>query len=183
VKKTTRIFTQVMLGGIVASVAIQPALAEDLQLAQVSNGNQQPLVPNPNVTIGETGSLPVGTTAPSTPTKARAVAPPVGDISVSSIDAATPIIKLDSDARVSIVLKDAPVREVLELLSRNAGLNLAYSSPAAAKPGEAVAEPTVSLNLKNEPVENAFNYVLQITGYEANRVGNTIFAGSRLPRG
>jgi type IV pilus assembly protein PilQ len=181
VKKTTRIFTQVMLGSIVASVAIQPAFAEDLQLAQVSNGSQQPLVPNPSVTVGETGSLPVGTTAPSIPTKARAVAPPVGDISVSSIDAATPIIKLDSDARVSIVLKEAPVREVLELLSRSAGLNLAYTSPPATKPGEALAEPTVSLNLKNEPVENAFNYVLQITGYEANRVGNTIFAGSRLP--
>jgi type IV pilus assembly protein PilQ len=181
VKKTTKIFTQVMLGSIVASVAVQPAFAEDLQLAQVSNGNQQPLVPNPNVTVGETGSLPVGTTAPSIPTKARAVAPPVGDISVSSIDAATPIIKLDSDSRVSIVLKEAPVREVLELLSRSAGLNLAYTSPPATKPGETVAEPTVSLNLKNEPVENAFNYVLQITGYEANRVGNTIFAGSRLP--
>jgi type IV pilus assembly protein PilQ len=181
VKKTTKIFTQVMLGSIVASFAIQPAFAEDLQLAQVSNGNQQPLVPNPSVTVGETGSLPVGTTAPSIPTKARAVAPPVGDISVSSIDAATPIIKLDSDARVSIVLKEAPVREVLELLSRSAGLNLAYTSPPATKPGEALAEPTVSLNLKNEPVENAFNYVLQITGYEANRVGNTIFAGSRLP--
>jgi type IV pilus assembly protein PilQ len=181
VNKTTKIFTQVMLGSIVASVAIQPAFAEDLQLAQVSNGNQQPLVPNPSITVGETGSLPVGTTAPSVPTKARAVAPPVGDISVSSIDAATPVIKLDSDARVSIVLKEAPVREVLELLSRSAGLNLAYTSPPAAKPGEAATEPTVSLNLKNEPVENAFNYVLQITGYEANRVGNTIFAGSRLP--
>jgi type IV pilus assembly protein PilQ len=181
VKKTTKIFTQVMLGSIVASVAVQPAFAEDLQLAQVSNGNQQPLVPNPNVTVGETGSLPVGTNAPAIPTKARAVAPPVGDISVSSIDAATPVIKLDSDARVSIVLKEAPVREVLELLSRSAGLNLAYTSPSSTKPGEAVAEPTVSLNLKNEPVENAFNYVLQITGYEANRVGNTIFAGSRLP--
>jgi type IV pilus assembly protein PilQ len=181
VKKTTKIFTQVMLGSIVASVAVQPAFAEDLQLAQVSNGNQQPLVPNPSITVGETGSLPVGTTAPSIPTKARAVAPPVGDISVSSIDAATPVIKLDSDARVSIVLKEAPVREVLELLSRSAGLNLAYTSPTATKPGEAIAEPTVSLNLKNEPVENAFNYVLQITGYEANRVGNTIFAGSRLP--
>ncbi len=171
---------KVMLGSIIASVAVQPAFAEDLQLAQVSNGNQQPLVPNPNVTVGETGNLPVGTNT-SIPTKARAVAPPVGDISVSSIDAATPIIKLDSDSRISIVLKEAPVREVLELLSRSAGLNLAYTSPAATKPGEALAEPTVSLNLKNEPVENAFNYVLQITGYEANRVGNTIFAGSRLP--
>jgi type IV pilus assembly protein PilQ len=181
VKKSTKIFTQVLLGSVIASVAIQPAFAEDLQLAQVSNGGQQPLVPNPSITVGETGSMPVGTSAPASPTKPRAIAPPVGDISVSSIDAATPVIKLDSDARVSIVLKEAPVREVLEMLSRSAGLNLAYASSAAAKPGEAVAEPTISLNLKNEPVENAFNYVLQISGYEASRVGNTIFAGARLP--
>jgi type IV pilus assembly protein PilQ len=181
VKKSTKIFTQVLLGSIVASVAIQPAFAEDLQLAQVSNGGQQPLVPNPSITVGETGSMPVGTNAPATPTKPRAIAPPVGDISVSSIDAATPVIKLDSDARISIVLKEAPVREVLEMLSRSAGLNLAYASSSAAKPGEVVAEPTISLNLKNEPVENAFNYVLQISGYEASRVGNTIFAGARLP--
>ncbi len=180
-KKSTKIFTQVLLGSVIASVAIQPAVAEDLQLAQVRNGGQQPLVPNPSITVGETGSMPVGTSAPATPTKPRAIAPPVGDISVSSIDAATPVIKLDSDARVSIVLKEAPVREVLEMLSRSAGLNLAYTSPPPAKPGETVFEPTVSLNLKNEPVENAFNYVLQISGYEANRVGNTIFAGARLP--
>jgi type IV pilus assembly protein PilQ len=181
VKKSTKIFTQVLLGSVITSAAVQPAFAEGLQLAQVSNGNQQPLVPNPSITIGETGSLPVGTNAPAIPTRPRAIAPPVGDISVSSIDAATPVIRLDSDARVSIVLKEAPVREVLELLSRSAGLNLAYTSSPVAKPGEAAAEPTVSLNLKNEPVENAFNYVLQISGYEANRVGNTIFAGARLP--
>jgi type IV pilus assembly protein PilQ len=178
VKKSTKIFTQLLLGSIVTSVAVQPAFAEDMQLAQVSNGGQQPLVPNPSITVSDTGNLPpVGTTAPAAPTKPRAVAPPVGDMSVSNIDAAAPIVKLDTDARISIVLKDAPVREVLELLSRSAGLNLAFSS--SGKPGE--VEPTVSLNLKNEPVENAFNFVLQITGYEAVRVGNTIFAGSKLP--
>jgi type IV pilus assembly protein PilQ len=182
VKKSTKIFAQVILGGLATSLATQSVMAQSQEIAQVNNGGQTPLVPNPTVTVTDTGSMPVGTTAPATPTKPRAVAPPVGDISVSSIDATTTTIKLDSDSRVSIVLKDAPVREVLEMLSRSAGLNLAYTSPPAGKPGEPVAaEPTVSLNLKNEPVENAFNYVLQISGYEANRIGNTIFAGAKLP--
>jgi type IV pilus assembly protein PilQ len=181
VKKSTKIFVQVILGSLVTSMATQPVMAQSQEIAQVNNGGQTPLVPNPTVTVTDTGSMPVGTTAPATPSKPRAVAPPVGDISVSSIDAAAPIIKLDSDARVSIVLKDAPVREVLEMLSRSAGLNLAYTSPPPPKQGETATEPTVSLNLKNEPVENAFNYVLQITGYEANRIGNTIFAGAKLP--
>jgi type IV pilus assembly protein PilQ len=183
VKKSTKLFTQVLLGTVATTVAIQPAAAEGFEVAQVSNGGQQPLVANPPVSISDT---PVGTTAPTAPSRARAVAPPVGDISVSNMDAATPVIKLDTDARVSIVLKEAPVREVLEMLSRAAGLNLAYAgSTAAANPndpaGAAPKEPTISLNLKNEPVENAFNYVLQISGYEASRVGNTIFAGPKLP--
>jgi type IV pilus assembly protein PilQ len=183
VKKSTKLFTQVLLGTVATTVAIQPAAAEGFEVAQVSNGGQQPLVSNPPVSISDT---PVGTTAPTAPSRARAVAPPVGDISVSNMDAATPVIKLDSDARVSIVLKEAPVREVLEMLSRAAGLNLAYAGATTSSnpndpAGAAPKEPTISLNLKNEPVENAFNYVLQISGYEASRVGNTIFAGPKLP--
>jgi type IV pilus assembly protein PilQ len=183
VKKSTKLFTQVLLGTVATTVAIQPAAAEGFEVAQVSNGGQQPLVSNPPVSISDT---PVGTTAPAAPSRARAVAPPVGDISVSNMDAATPVIKLDTDARVSIVLKEAPVREVLEMLSRAAGLNLAYAGATTSSnpndpAGAAPKEPTISLNLKNEPVENAFNYVLQISGYEASRVGNTIFAGPKLP--
>jgi type IV pilus assembly protein PilQ len=183
VRKSTQLFTQIVLGSVATIIAVQPALAEGLQVAQLSNGGQKPMVPNPSVSIND---APVGTNAPAAPSRGRAIAPPVGDISVSNMDAATPVIKLDSNARVSIVLKEAPVREVLEMLSRAAGLNLAYAgSTAAANPndpaGTASKEMTISLNLKNEPVENAFNYVLQISGYEANRVGNTIFAGPKLP--
>jgi type IV pilus assembly protein PilQ len=183
VRKSTQLFTQIVLGSVATIIAVQPALAEGLQVAQLSNGGQKPMVPNPSVSVND---APVGTNAPAAPSRGRAIAPPVGDISVSNMDAATPVIKLDSNARVSIVLKEAPVREVLEMLSRAAGLNLAYAgSTAAANPndpaGTASKEMTISLNLKNEPVENAFNYVLQISGYEANRVGNTIFAGPKLP--
>ena len=42
-------------------------------------------------------------------------------------------------------------------------------------------EPTVSLDIENESVQDVFNYVLRITGMEANRVGRTIFVGPRLP--
>ncbi len=182
-RKSTQLFTQIILGSIATTIVIQPVLAEGMEIAQVSNGNQQPLVTNPNVSVSD---APVGTNAPVAPTRGRAIAPPVGDMSVSNLDAAVPLIKLDSDAKVSIVLKEAPVREVLEMLSRAAGLNLAYAGSTAPTnpndPAGAVAkEPTISLNLRNEPVENAFNYVLQISGYEANRVGNTIFAGPKLP--
>ena len=36
----------------------------------------------------------------------------------------------------------------------------------------------VSLDIENEPVQNVFNYVLQLSGLEANnRIGRTIFVG------
>lgn len=171
-RKLSKKFTQIVLGGVATVAATQPAMAQP-----------QPLVPNPDVTITDNaGNVPVGTTLPAVTTRTRAVAPPVGDISVSSLDATSPAIRLDSNARVSIVLKEAPAREVLEMLSRNAGLNLAYAGGSNFDAsGKKLPEPTISLNLKNEPVENAFNYVLQISGYEANRVGNTVFVGPKLP--
>jgi type IV pilus assembly protein PilQ len=137
---------------------------------------QQPLVPNPKITIdGVTPTPGVGLQTPNMP---RAVAPPVGDISVSNMDAATPQIKLDSNARINMVLKKTPAREVLESLARSANLNIAYADGGD---GKAKAEATISINLRNEPVQNAFNYVLQLSGLEANRIGNTIFVGARLP--
>jgi type IV pilus assembly protein PilQ len=173
VRKLSKRFIRILLGSIATAAATQPAIAQ-----------QKPLVPNPSVSITDNaGNVPIGTTPLAAPTRARAVAPPVGDISVSSLDATAPAIKLDSNARVSIVLKETPVREVLEMLSRNAGLNLAYAGGGATTDanGAKIPEQTISLNLKNEPVENAFNYVLQISGYEANRVGNTVFVGPKLP--
>ncbi len=140
---------------------------------------QQPLVPNPRITIdGITPTPGVGLQTPNMP---RAVAPPVGDISVSNMNAASPQIKIDSQARINMVLKKTPAREVLESLARSANLNLAYADGAGGTDGKVKSESTISINLRNEPVESAFNYVLQLSGLEANRIGNTIFVGARLP--
>lgn len=128
---------------------------------------------------------------PSAPTPLpRAVPPPVGDIAVSQTNSSvSDLIQLGSNERVPrLVLRDASAREVLSLLARSAGLNLAFSIPQATgqaaqtTPQQAALDgPKITLDIENEPIQNVFNYVLQITGLEANRVGRTIFVGTRLP--
>ena len=150
------------------------------------------LVPNPKITID---GVPVPPQSPNVapPFLPRAVAPPVGDIVVSNVDSATVEIDLGSAERVPrLVLRDAPVREVLSLLARAAGLNLAFSAEAGdqqgqgqqqaqGQPGAGTGGPTISLDIENEPVQNVFNYVLRLSNLEANRVGQTIFVAPRLP--
>ena len=152
------------------------------------------LVPNPRITIQGAPAQPAGAAqpvAPAPPFLPRAVAPPVGDIAISNISGAASTIDLGTGVRVPrLVLREAPVREVLALLARAAGLNLAFigETPGAGNAqgggqagGQAGAQQTVSLDLENEPVQDAFNYVLRISGFQANRVGRTIFVGPQLP--
>ena len=176
--KHQQIITSIVMGSAVTALSVanvqasQPAQINKLDsrnnLVAQTTPTQQPLVPNPRITID------------NAPTMPRAIAPPVGDISVSNLDAAIPPIGLNSTARVNMILKNTPAREVLESLARSANLNLAYADTLNAD-GKAKAEANISLNLRNEPVQNAFNYVLQLSGLEANRMGNTIFVGVRLP--
>jgi type IV pilus assembly protein PilQ len=160
-----------------------------------------PFVPNAQI---QPSGAPFVPTAPVPPLLPRAIAPPVGDQSVANIDASPSAIDLGTNERIPrLVLRDAPVREVLALLAKAAGLNLAYSEGA----GEGQAQgangasksggPTISLDIENEAVQDVFNYVLRITcvptggqgaaggaqcaALEANRVGRTIFVGTRLP--
>ncbi|MBD2504494.1 AMIN domain-containing protein [Anabaena azotica] len=150
------------------------------------------LVPNPEVTIDGKPAQPAGPGQPLTqapPFLPRAVAPPVGDIAISATDASPSTIDLGTQERVPrLVLRDAPVREVLSLLARAANLNLAYISgdaggkdgDAGGKDGQAVQQ-TISLDIENEPVQDVFNYVLRLSGLEANRSNRTIFVGAKLP--
>lgn len=149
------------------------------------------MVPNPKITIDGAPAPATGAAQPvvgAPPFLPRAVAPPLGDIAISNINASASYIDLGTAVRVPrLVLREASVREVLSLLARSAGLNIAYigeGGAAAGQPGSppgAAAQKTISLDLENEPVQNVFNYVLQVSGLQANRVGNTILVGSQLP--
>jgi type IV pilus assembly protein PilQ len=85
-----------------------------------------------------------------------------------------------------LVLRDALVRDVLSLLARTAGLNVAFA-PDLGEAGQTGGTPggsanvTISLDIENESVQDVFNYVLRLSGLEANRQGNTIFVGRKLP--
>ena len=155
------------------------------------------LVPNPEITIDGKPAQAAGTGQPvsqAPPFLPRAVAPPVGDIAISNTDASPNAIDLGTQERVPrLVLRDAPVREVLSLLARAANLNLAYVGKAEDGKGSNVISSqgagdterktydTVSLDIENEPVQDVFNYVLRLSGLEASRSGRTIFVAPKLP--
>ncbi len=112
----------------------------------------------------------------------RAVAPPVGDMAVSNINTMPDMVDLGSSASVPrLVMRDAPVREVLALLARSANLNVVYAGAKVEDDEEEQIEPTISLDLENQPIQDVFNSVLLISGLNANRRGNIIYVGEQLP--
>ncbi|EFA70851.1 secretin and TonB N-terminal domain-containing protein [Cylindrospermopsis raciborskii] len=127
----------------------------------------------------------------------KLVAPPVGNINVSNIDIIPNIIDLNTKESITrLLLRDAPVTEVLSLLARTAGLNLIYFEQQEINSGQDKSQQQlinnntnnkirtsskISLDIKNESVQKVFNYVLQVSGLEARRIDRTILVGAKLP--
>ena len=193
-------------GRLAQAISVPPAAT----IAQATQATPPAPIGTPIVPFIPSPSAP--RTAPQAPNNIapplmpRASAPPVGDMAISQLDTTASVIDLGTNERIPrLVLRDAPVREVLSLLARAAGMNLAYSEGAAAAGGAPGAPgastsggPTISLDIENESVQDVFNYVLRIAcvpsgasggggsgpacaSMEANRVGRTIFVGSSLP--
>jgi type IV pilus assembly protein PilQ len=160
---------------------------EDLSLSSDKLLAQTPLIAEPEVIIQESQNPVLQTDTPVAPLLPRAVAPPVGDITISNVDATPNTIDLGTSVVVPrLVLREAPAREVLAVLARYAGFNLVFTDPqggGAAEGEEAAPEQTVSLDLENESVQEVFNSVLMVSGLQANLRGRTIFVGSTLPQG
>ncbi len=150
---------------------------------------QEPIIPDP-ATRSRDPQLSPGlprTVDPTPPYLPRAVAPPVGDIAVSNVNPAVQAVNLNTTEVIPrLVLRDALVRDVLSLLARTAGLNVAFASDFGNITGQGGAQGgtealTISLDIENESVQDVFNYVLRLSGLEANRQGNTIFVGANSP--
>lgn len=153
---------------------------------------QQPLFPNPEIIIQQSSPQNpdiLTPRVPVAPSRARAVPPPVGDIAISNINAAYDLIDLGSGGRAIVprlVLRKAPAREVLAVLTRYAGMNLIFTDGKRADGGAPgagdapAASSNFSLDIENESVQDVFNAVLMASGLQASRRGNTIFAGESL---
>jgi type IV pilus assembly protein PilQ len=154
------------------------------------------MVPNPEIIIKSNGTANptiIQPTIPSLPVLPGAVAPPVGDMSISNINASPAILDLGPAGNTIIprlVLRQAPADEVLKVLARYAGVNLVsidstggtdstQAAPAATASSSGNAN--ISLDIENEPVQNVFNSVLMASGLKASRRGNTLFVGKKLP--
>lgn len=183
---------RILAGAALMLLTVEPVIAQSTKVAEVEQPLEIaqtseppiPLIPDPEIIIqdnprfaGQDNPQPaVGATPPYLP---RAVAPPVGDISVSNIPSTPDILDLGTLGRKPVprlVLREAPVLQVLNILADEANLNLIFSDQ-----GEAV-NTTVDLNITNESVQNLFNDLLQISGLQANRRGRTLFVGAKLPQ-
>ncbi len=199
--KTTKSYLQSTLIRLKSSlkevIAQLPAQKDKVDSSSKNNNsgrqNSNILVPNPEIVISDKDNLGKNKIADNHRRSfrnnrrylPRAVAPPVGDMAVSNIDASPELINLGSSAIVPrLVLRDAPVREVLSLLARSAGLNLVFTDTGKVGEedfAEVNQEKTISLDLENEPVQEVFNSVLLVSGMNANRKGRTIYVGTELP--
>ncbi len=168
------------------AVTQQPAIAQQQQPTVQPADPVDVLIPNPKVSID---GQPAQRLDPAPPFLPRAVAPPVGDIATSEILFQSASVDLGTAVRIPrLVLREAPAREVLSLLSRAAGLNLAFNpnadglaSSGSSSDAGGDEGPKISLDVENEPVQDVFNAVLRLSGLEGNRVNNTIFVSPQLP--
>ncbi len=188
--KRNQIITNIVMGSAVtamsvttASAATQPtqptpqAPSSNL-LAQAKPPSTQPLVPNPKITIDGTTPPGVGL---ATPTMPRAVAPPVGDISVSNMNGSAPQILIESKKLYSITATQS-AREILRQIAFEANLNVVDTDNLTSDAkGTLTPDKIITVRFRNEPIQNVFNSVLQLSGLEASRSGNVIFVSSKLP--
>ncbi len=177
----------------IAQVYGQPPINPPVGMPSSPNGV---MVPNPEIIIKSNGTpnpTILQPTMPMAPTLPRAVAPPVGDMSISNINSSFDPIDLGATGRTIIprlVLRQAPVKEVLMVLARYAGINIIFTdedspSPSGGGAATATAQSTttnISLDLQNQPVQEVFNSVLSVSRLKASKKGNTIFIGKKLPQ-
>lgn len=160
-----------------------PNLNQKIKLKKPSNFITQALPENPDVLVPNPSILidgkPVENNLPSTPPFSRAVAPPVGDISVSNSSITKQKIQFLSDPVINeLVLREAPLDEVLSLLARSAGMSIMFdytdgglSNPQGQTSSQvqSTLKQPISLDIKGQQISQVFNNLLQLYRFEASQ--------------
>lgn len=127
-------------------------ILEQVQDMQGAQGTSQPLVPQP--------------TAPPPPTPSRDDESPrrEGHSTITALPD-----RGEGDHHLMLDIQDEDLRKVLELLSKQGGLNILASNSV---------QGTVSAVLNDVSVEEALNAILKSTGFVARREGNFLYVGT-----
>jgi type IV pilus assembly protein PilQ len=150
--------------------------------------------------LNQPGSVPQATYAP--PLQPRAVAPPLGDMAVGSMVIRRSSGLSISGPRVTLTLKNAPIKEALMLLTRLGGYGLVYVSASANDPGVKADNLLDAETFSSKQAESGFTYkddpkpvtvsfvsenysaaldaVLLAAGIQAKLQGRTLYAGPGL---
>lgn len=78
-------------------------------------------------------------------------------------------IEGEGDDKLSIHIQDADIREVLDMLSEQGGMNILASSSVQGK---------VSASLNGVDIDTALSAILKSTGFTARREGNFVYVGT-----
>ena len=113
------------------------------------------------------------------PMRARASAPPLGDIAVGSMLLNNRSFVQATGPSVSLTLNNAPAKDALMSLARLGGYGFVYV-------GEPESDPTttspsgVTLAFRNERFDRALNSVLLASGLQAKLDGRTLMVGTAI---
>jgi len=130
------------------------------------------------------------------PLRARATAPPVGDMAVGTMVLKNPNYLNVRGPRVTLTFKGVPASNALQALARLGGYGFVYKmslsggQPASGEANDAQAKsgqfqtsqlnPPVTASFIGEDYTSAINLVLASTGLQARLTGNTVVAGQDL---
>jgi type IV pilus assembly protein PilQ len=117
------------------------------------------------------------------PLRARATAPPVGDMAVGTMVIANPSYVNISGPPVTMTIKNAQAKNVLMALSQLGGYGFVYvdeDAGSSQEKGSASLPRPITISFRNEKYGRAINSALMAAGIQGKREGNTIFAGPRV---
>ena len=129
------------------------------------------------------GRIPQPVSAP--PLRARAVAPPLGDMAVGSMLIGNRSFVQVSGPPVTLTLNNAPAKDALMSLARLGDYGFVYvgSSEGSDKDGSAQDEPAASgitMAFRGESYAKALNSVLMASGLQGKLDGRTLLVGTSV---
>ena len=113
------------------------------------------------------------------PLQPRAVAPPVGDMAVGTMMLNNPSYVNVSGPPVTMMINNAPVKDVLMAISRLGGYGFVYVDDADAKFKD-FDKRKISISFRNESYGRALNSALLAAGLQGKRDGTMIMAGPNV---
>ena len=115
------------------------------------------------------------------PMRARASAPPLGDIAVGSMLVNNRSYVQATGPAVSLTLNNAPAKDALMSLARLGGYGFVYVADPDSEPDSTKTTPVgVTMAFRNERFDRALNSVLLASGLQAKLDGRTLMVGTAI---